>query len=373
MGRGRTCAARAALRYNRIMQSRAGGAGRRLALVVLAVLCASCHGKYNFELRAATLPGTDYYDIPVTCAVPDMMAIRLGAPYETAGKPRDIAMVQWRDQPAGVVAAGALRIPAGQYPQLVLGLDSAILRDLVPSPEDPKARVHIYALLEKSKETYITPAGVADIPAARKVAYGPAEYSPERGFTFLDWEEDMTVTAYTGKESVAEADRIREVIALGRGFQGGHLTQLAVTRDGKVARFDQEQRKFVEVPELAWLGAISKEVALDKPLKFPQSFCFARHLAVLSVHEAHLLVSDSGSRRQLRHYYDLEMVTPFGNWRNRDMIRYNLSHPLALKEEGGVAPEEIISDRTRAFPLNDEAIALMDPIYQRVVVVTVQQ
>jgi len=355
------------------MRIRVGEAGGRLALLVLAVLCASCHGKYDFELRAATLPGKDYYDVPVTSAVPELMAIRLGSPSETAGKPRDIAMVQWRDQPAGLVAAGSLRIPAGQYPQLVLGLDSAILHDRVPSPDDPKARVHVYTLLEKSKETYVTPAGVAEIPAARAVAFGPSAYSPERGFTFLDWEKDMTLTAYAGKESVAEVDRIREVVALGSGFYGGQRTRVAVTRDGKARCFNETQRKFVEVPELAWLGAISKEVPLDKPLKSAKGFCFARHLAALYAGDAELLISDSGSRRRLPYYHDLEMVTPFGNSRNRDMIRYNLSHPLALKEEGGVAPEEIISNLTRAFPLDDEAIALMDPIYQRVVVVTVQQ
>jgi hypothetical protein len=345
-------------------------AGAATALALAILLC-SCGAKPGFELRAASLPGNYYYSSGRTSALPDIRAFHTGLPSETAGRERDVILVEWKAEPGEMLVCGTFRIPARKYCEYVVGLDTYILHDNHSDLEDPRAVVHRYWLAGKLKEIEITPKGLDALPVARAVALGPTEYTAEHGFTFLDWEKGETLTAYGGKESVAKADRIGGVVALGSGFYGGSYEQVAVIADGKVLRFDQAQQKFVEVPDLAWLRAILKNSTTEKPLKAPQRFMFSERVAGMYAREGVLLLSAGGGKRLLRYFRDLDMVVPvLGTRRSPDDIRNNLSDPLALKEEGKHAPPSVISDKARLMPLSDDSIAILDPLYQRIIVVS---
>ena len=228
-----------------------------------------------------------------------------------------------------------------------------------------------------TKRDDVTPVNYSEI--TQPVDAGTAKYScsalwdQEVGLVVSGWDtKNHVMKIWVGKNNLAEAGSVDGVLANVKFYLNGRFTYGSVTQDGKLFAYDFRQHRFGHITEYDTIASALSRTITAKEGK--QVRCtLTKNFALYGNSQQINLITSGGKVWSYNLVSSLD-YRPNGDKRSESEANELVEGRMRdlLKEEAAKLAPQFLSSHSRQISLGDDAIGMLDTLYSRLVVITVE-
>jgi len=382
-----------------------------IAIGILGGLVFAGYARYRsaaesvrFSVAAIPLPADTYYMRPVA-SLQSVTFACLSSPRATFDEGLCVSQFALREGSIEIVLRAKVPEMRPGTPLLVVS-QKALLVSVRRPKAQPGAQVDKtrYDGLMDTDSGAITLRIPVDLQGAKAVGTGTRSsdlWSDEHGLALLSYDAGSRRFAlWEGKEILKQVQQTPPGVAIGELFIGERLTRTVLTDDGKLLAYDWETGQLQERPDYAAVAqALRKDIGAipAKPVKFAMARGVVGYehyignkkneyrlvgpdgaLRVLEQTEPKDELSKRDTMRLAQRTKELQEASSTGKEPTPEEIMVDpVGRDIAMRlvrgfrrEEGRSLPPAFVDSLSTLLPLDQERLALLDEVYQRLIVIT---